>query len=60
MKETKIVNKFEVVVNGIVYEFDSLPEAERKLRSAYKSESDRNLFRKEIKNGKVLKTFLLE
>ena len=60
MKEADITSKFEVVINGIVYEYDNLSEAEKKMRSAYKTESQRNLFRKEFKNGKVQETFLLE
>jgi hypothetical protein len=60
MKKANIICKFEVVINEIVYEYDNLSEAEKKMRSAYKSQSERNLFRKEIKNGEVQQIFLLE
>lgn len=60
MEHTNVEMKFEVEINGVVYEYDNINDAEKKMRSSYKTESQRNLFRKEIRDGEILQTYLLE
>ncbi len=53
----KITYKFEVIQGEEVFEFESLEQAERKLKSLRNSESESYMVRKEFSGNKLLEEY---